>query len=348
MKKLWLHIGTHKTGSTSLQNFFVKNKNKLEELGVYYPTEGAYFYPGEGSQSLLSHSLRNTKPDYLPPKLEVDRVKCEAAIRRDIEKSTCPEVLVSSEHFSHSSLPEHVEGIKNCFDGIVSDVQVVVYLRRQDHHIESAYNQVTKVGFNTLPFGAFVERSLKGGEKNISHERLLDLFAKVFGKANLHVRVFEKSQIHPSGVIHDFMKLIGFDDLSGLEQVPSLNKSMPTEFIEVMRCVGASYPDVELRKFLSRLIRSSPIKGLDPSQYTLFDATLRKRVLDTYRDTNERIARDFLNRKDGKLFLETESPDIPTYPGISVERLGEILSKVLLQQQISIDTILRERRLSAS
>ncbi|MBI1261047.1 MAG: hypothetical protein GC184_04930 [Rhizobiales bacterium] len=345
MKKLWLHIGTHKTGSTSLQNFFFRNRQKLAKAGVYYPAEGSYFYRGELSQSLLSHSLRNAKPDYLPANLKIDRAACEGNMRRDIEKSDCPAVLVSSEHFSHSATLAQVESIKKCFAPVVSDMQVIVYLRRQDHLIESAYNQLTTAGINTLPFRTWLDQSLKGGIKNFSYDDRLHLFAEVFGKSNLHVRVFEKSQLHPSGLIHDFMKLMGIEDLSEFELVPSLNRSMPPEFIETLRCASAAHPDVQLRKILCKLMRASPIRGLDPSDYTLFDAALRKQVLDTCRGSNERIARDFLNREDGVLFHETETPDIPTYPGISVERMGEIFSKILLQQQMAKEKILRERHL---
>ena len=39
MKKIYLHIGTAKTGSSALQAFFYKNAKLLEDNGIYYPLE---------------------------------------------------------------------------------------------------------------------------------------------------------------------------------------------------------------------------------------------------------------------------------------------------------------------
>ena len=39
-KRLFLHIGRHKTGTTSLQNFFSEKKELLSERGILYPETG--------------------------------------------------------------------------------------------------------------------------------------------------------------------------------------------------------------------------------------------------------------------------------------------------------------------
>ena len=53
MKTLYLHIGVHKTGSTSIQDFLFKNANLLENQGYFYPKGGSYFHRPSSSQSLL-------------------------------------------------------------------------------------------------------------------------------------------------------------------------------------------------------------------------------------------------------------------------------------------------------
>ena len=40
MKTAYIHIGTHKTGSTSIQDFLFKNRTKLRDRGFLYPLSG--------------------------------------------------------------------------------------------------------------------------------------------------------------------------------------------------------------------------------------------------------------------------------------------------------------------
>ena len=55
MKKVILHIGQPKTGSSALQNYFYHNKEKLEanKIGYYYPKYSWTPWPTYGNGSLV-------------------------------------------------------------------------------------------------------------------------------------------------------------------------------------------------------------------------------------------------------------------------------------------------------
>ena len=55
MKKIILHIGQPKTGSSALQNYFYHNKSKLEakKIGYYYPKYSYTPWPSYSNGSLL-------------------------------------------------------------------------------------------------------------------------------------------------------------------------------------------------------------------------------------------------------------------------------------------------------
>lgn len=332
MKKLWLHIGTHKTGTTTLQRFFQLNRQGLGELGIEYPTAGSYYYADEASQSLLAHSLRGERPAYIRRQVSFSREQCVADIRRDIANSPHPQVLVSSEHFSQAATAEDVRAIRQVFDGLVSSIGIIVYLRRQDSRMESGYNQRTKSGMNTQTLAHWASQHLRVAPTNhFLYDQKLDLFASEFGRENITVRVFERQQLHPQGLIHDFMAAIGVHDLSGLTIAPAENESLPVEVVEAMRCATALIPDAPARRRLCRLIGSSRLQGIDTGRYSMLDEPLRARINDFFRSSNERVAREYLARADGRLFLEPESSPLPVYPGMSPEKLGHILAQVLLQ-----------------
>lgn len=336
IKKLWLHIGTHKTGTTTLQNFFLKNKSNLSKSNINYPTEGSYYYKGEASQSLLSHAIRNVKPDYLPSNLIFTLEQCESDLRNDITSNPCEMALLSSEHFSHSSTIEDVIKIKKCFESYVDEIKIIIYLRRQDHLLESFYNQHSKLGLTIDAFDGWVEKKLNTAEEYLFYDKKLNLFSEVFGKENIIVRIFEKGQLHPLGVIHDFMGLLGIYDLSKMAQVDHLNKSFPVEFSEIIRYSIMHYDNLDIRKSLAGLIRSVHIDGLDFARYTLFDEGLRKMVLDCFRESNRNVAKVFFQDRPDGLFYEPEVSLLPKYPGLTSEKIALVLSQIVMHQQLTM------------
>ena len=332
MKKVWLHIGTHKTGTTTLQKFFFKNREVLLQRGLYYPTEGSYFFQEGKNHSLLAHALRSERPEFLPDNLTFTLEGCVNDIQADIRKSDAPEIVISSEHFSFNSSKEEVERLKNVFDPIASEVHVILYLRRQDHRIESGYSQMIKRGYRVAPFESFIQWMLNAPDQSLDYEKKVKLFADVFGAKNVTVRIFEKSQIHPQGLICDFMNILGISQLTEFKQVQDANISPSTEVLEILRYVNSFYPNVHSRKLFAQLFENLTLDGLDQTRYSLYSEALREKTLGNYRDSNERLARNFLNRPDGRLFHDSENPNTPIYPGLSGKALTWALSQIILRQ----------------
>ena len=332
MKKVWLHIGIHKTGTTTLQKFFVENKAVLLQKGLCYPTEGSYFYKQGENHSLLAHALKNEYPEMLPDNLAFSLEGCVNDLRADIQKSTAPEILISSEHFSLHSTMEEVARLKSVFDPIASEIHVILYLRRQDHRIESGYSQMVKRGYRVGSFESFIQWMASAPDQSLDYEKKVELFAKVFGGKNLTVRIFEKSQMHPQGLIQDFMNILGMSNLEEFKQVQDENISPSTQAIEILRHVNSLYPNVKSRKVFAQLLKNLPANLVDQTRYTLYSEALREKTLASYRASNERLARNFFNRPDGRLFHESEKTNAPIYPGLTGKALTWALSQIILQQ----------------
>jgi hypothetical protein len=96
MKKIYLHIGLHKTGTTSLQQYTRKNHAHFRELGLYVPPPGKIVDAcgneinlGSGSGGL--HAI---------PKTIAQRdTSVLTAVLSDFEKSGLDSALISSEGF---------------------------------------------------------------------------------------------------------------------------------------------------------------------------------------------------------------------------------------------------------
>lgn len=335
-KNLYLHIGTHNTGSTSIQHLLNENRSLLKARDYYYPTEGAYFYPPEVSASLLAHAILERRPKYIGNTV-IDREACVSDIRRDIKNSPCTNVIVSSEHFSHATKIEQIKNIFDLFSDIFETITVIVYLRRQDYRLESSWSQGVKLGSVTLSFDEFLSDHLSAPQWN--YFEFMAPWIEIFGKDNVIIKPFEKEQFLKNDLIHDFLDAVGYK--SEVLNSSVKNQSPPIEFIEALRLFGSSIHTRSERMIFFRTLRLLPIK-INKTKYTLFTAEKRKAVLDLYKESNQSVAEKYLGRSDGLLFYDEETSKLPVYPGMSLERFS-IISREIIQLLMKVNSQLVQK-----
>lgn len=204
-----LHIGGERTGTTSLQYFLSWNRDALLKQGILYSaapgrvnhvllamygspeenTEDLKTQIGIGTQSALNAMLF-TLPD---------------ALEAEVAESGCREVLLSNEHCSSRLLSEtSVKRIRELVARLSSEVRVVMYLRRQDELLLSAYSTAVSSG-RTVPLHIPSGRALQ----YYDFAEILDRWAKVFGEENITARVYDRETLVGGDVIDDFVDLIG-------------------------------------------------------------------------------------------------------------------------------------------
>lgn len=148
-----LHIGTHKTGTTSIQRQLKRNRESLKEAGIWYPSEGELL-PGRGNgitHRNIARSLDNRggpKP-YSPDEL------CTIARSIATKSQQYEHTIISSEAFWRIGFPpapelyaenelwfrkqSNVEQIRRLFQGL--DVRVTAVLRERGAYIQSGYSE---------------------------------------------------------------------------------------------------------------------------------------------------------------------------------------------------------------
>jgi hypothetical protein len=140
-QKLLIHIGAHKTGTTSLQTLFHENREELAGLGYCYPRSGV----SNTAQHRLAYALLKMLDR---ANGDVPNFSAEAKdICNEIGKSNCPAAVVSSEFFFALS-PENAAKIKDAFSQF--EIKILAVLRRPDTMFESIYNQAVKVQVNNF------------------------------------------------------------------------------------------------------------------------------------------------------------------------------------------------------
>lgn len=196
MKPVALHIGSTKTGTSSLQRYFAHQAGELLEEGVCYPTAGRRA-PG----LLAHHNLCYEKQDgRVRTGVFRPEVGTWGEALAEIDDSSASLGIVSSEAFMNCR-PNQVGGFGNEMAG--REARVIVYVRRQDRWMQSAWNQQARFGRCSLDFWEFyaqVRRRARG-----DYHQMLVPWVDTFGDDHVHVRNFDSLR---SEIVEDFFSAV--------------------------------------------------------------------------------------------------------------------------------------------
>ena len=159
-KRIFLHVGLPKTGSSALQALLSKNAEALERIGISYPNpENAQVANCSGN---LLHVMLNmaTADRVIHNHQELVRAYLARTVDAAINASACQTVLLSGEFLSPWMSSETVEWLKN-LDSRHS-VTIIAFVRDIYDQTVSAWKQGIKVSSTSVDLDAFVKsRSLK-------------------------------------------------------------------------------------------------------------------------------------------------------------------------------------------
>ncbi len=241
-RRLILHIGTMKTGSTTMQFLLRHNRAALLERGVCYPSSAGSH--NHNVLAIMFSSLKGLHESYggrFWGGRDPAAVMAETREKFAAEISELPahagRVIVSSERFSQ--LVREREDVQNLHDllaPLFDDITVLIYLRRQDGHFASNYSQTLRKGIVRRPN---MMRWSEDSGTAYDYEKLLAPWAEAFGEAAIKPRIFERDTDKNWDVIPDFVEAAGTGPLPAPPDLPSLrNPSMNLAGQRVLREVG--------------------------------------------------------------------------------------------------------------
>ena len=205
MSGLVLHIGTHKTGTTALQETLAANRGALAAQGIVYPRLDAR---EAGHHRLVTPWIDLAHRRYAGPSgIELWQGLAERhAGGRDT-------LLLSSEGFSRAR-PQAVDFA--ALAGLVAGFRrrsVVCYLRNQADYIQSIYLQVLKRG-RWVDFDRFVAGCLAEGYAGGMFLDYGALHARVragFAPEEIRFLSYEAAARHPGGIVRHLLAESGSD-----------------------------------------------------------------------------------------------------------------------------------------
>jgi hypothetical protein len=311
--RLFIHIGTHKTGSTAIQRAFRAGEQGPLREGVVR-LEGCHFTAGQAWDQRTVEKFASELRDQAA---KHDRQSCR--------------FLLSSEGFSGEPLTGYADApvVAARLHSITHefDVTIIVFLRRQDDFIESLYTQKIHEG-SSLSFEEFFKTIHPGC---MNWQLLVASYAQEFGRENMVVRRYHPAFFSgPESLITDFCGIVGVR--SEVLQQPlqkAHNQGYSMEAVELARRCNPVL-DKDRRKQLRKLLQKvSPKPVLQSYSYLTTEA--RRQFLSGYADSNDQVRRDYPSGLNStSLFPE---PTEPSSEAVPHETLTPTLVGMLLEMK---------------
>lgn len=311
--RLFIHIGTHKTGSTAIQRALKAGEKECL---------------GEGLVRLNCHELL-TKREWSPEDkselqfwLRYNRERHSGASHRFLISSECLSGDPMTGYDNAPMLASRLRELTRDFD-----VKIIVFLRRQDDFIESLYTQKIHEG-NSMTFGDFLDGI---DPETMNWHKLLESYALQFGRENIITRVYHKDCYpKPQDIIVDFCKMIGLRPEVLKHRLQTVrNQGFSMEAVEMARMCNPSLDPVR-RKQLRQMLQVASAKPVFQS-YSYLDLEARRKILSVHEDSNDRVRRDYMPAGDDSgLFPRPDEPESPALTS-SETALTVNLVKALLE-----------------
>jgi hypothetical protein len=191
-KTLYFHIGSPKTGTTSIQQFCQMNTIELEKNGLYYPC----------SKKLTGNRFANG--NLLASKR--DKIKALKTYFIEFQKSNSKNILLSEEFFFLIKDLSFLDHIKN--EGY--EIKIICYLRKSVEFMVSFWAEMCRLHSQERSFiqGPFCLSSyLKDDNSYMNALNSLLKLGDYLGNENIIIRPFEKDSFINNDLITDFLSI---------------------------------------------------------------------------------------------------------------------------------------------
>lgn len=272
--KLKLHFGVQRTGSSTIKQRLIASDQALKASGFLHPELG------------VKH--RHTG---LAWKLNQKKISINEIMDR-IDREKTPNIhtiIVAGEDFALVDDFRWLSVLKQHYD-----VEVAIYLKRQDLWLESWYNQHVKWPWSKKFSGASADYFYDniGDFSWIDYDKLLSKITKFLPSQKLHIQVLDAAGIKDSAT--DFFAFCGIPEKL-IETVLEQNASITMAQIEVLRRVDLAGVGAAARAKIIKALQAVKIDE-DDGKKTAFTDLQVTNILKRFEQSNKRVAKKYFNR----------------------------------------------------
>ncbi|MCV3341170.1 hypothetical protein L8T89_01960 [Campylobacter lari] len=300
----YVHIGTPKTGTTTIQKFLALNTDALEKQNYRF---------------LVSTRSRN-QHRFIMHMIDDLVVKCGNVSTENINRMGFLEnfdriyeeiqlykqfkIILSSEAaiWNFDSI-DKIRGLKDFLKLLgFSKIYIIVYIRDIISYLVSRSIQDIK---GKREFISCEKYPYEHPKKHIfDYKWILEQYLSIFGKENLIVRIFSKKDFYKNDLIYDFMSILKIEDDGNFIFPKELNKKINLIGIEILKSVNKFFisPLDWQRKEIVSLIENEFTSSSGP----IFCPSLK--IIESYllyfKESNNWVKDNFFPHKEMLFFDE--------------------------------------------
>jgi hypothetical protein len=318
-RRLFLHIGYPKTGTTAIQESLFLSRDKLVDFGLLYPATGlARFSHHQFPWVLTGDERRDAR-------LTADNLF--ETLQSELE-SSAPETdtVISSEGFIFALPPEKAE---NYFRRLFDEIVLVVYVRQPMRWIQSDYNQGVK-GFRrlTCSFEEHVERVASVKKSPLDYHDRLSKWADVFGWDSIRMRSFD---VCKDDILKSFFEILGKGGLCQEMALPERDSNPRLDFrmLELVRIINTLDIDSGDREKLINDAQRSFRQNASDDGRSLSCSKQVRQSLQRFNKNNRKLLKYFEESIFESDFFSLVEEQQSFDKQIDVEGLGDIIKPLI-------------------
>ncbi|WP_420360010.1 coiled-coil domain-containing protein, partial [Campylobacter coli] len=321
----YVHIGTEKTGTTSIQEFLYINKSIIQKqnyffaqsIGIKNHWDLAFlgYSLNKKDSYILNNSLWNFQAIKQHKKNIFSKIKDEVKFNHKI---------IFSSELLQSRLTRKREIVKlyTFFKKIgFRNIKVICYIRDANEMLRSLLSEAIKwEEIDSFELKEEKEEYKLGYKKNLfhfhhicNHKQTLQWWGEVFGKENLIVRLFDKNEFYQGDLLKDFIHSIGLEwddefiippkqneslDLLGIDLLRRINKFLPLFCNNARNIFRGDLHHFAVKHFTSK---DSHLKFQPPKEVV-------QSYIDYFEESNEWVRKEFFPHKE-RLFSKKDLTD---------------------------------------
>ncbi len=272
-KTLIVHIGAHKTGSTTIQEAFASDQVAVKGAEILYPARLDHNYL---RADFITHETGEPLPKRGPRQLGFD------TLAQKIGESSADYALLSAEYFENIDPALMKDVLDKHFAPHVDRIRIIAYLRPHVARLLSGYGEALKIGWFSDDLDSFFKQSLV--EEDLLFAPRFTRWQNVFGDM-FTLRPMQPERLAGGSVLEDFLH-VAFDGREVLS-VPDVrqNQSLSVSDLVFLKLIQERFQNKNgwLRHTfgweIARQLQASGVATESPRQKLQLHADLAPQVL---------------------------------------------------------------------